>query len=725
MSARGNVVAVAVAVLMGGFAGKVGAATFTATVPQPPRYAFITNLGSGTISQYTIDATTGVLRPNGYTLCASGGQPICIAVDPANKFAMSGTFGTVAAQNALTAYTIATSGATGGRLTQVDNEVTHAGPNDLAFSIDGTTLYYPNLDSNFLRQFTVNTTTGIMAALGGTISTGTTPETPVVHPTLRVVYVPSFSDGNIAMYSNNNAGNALTETLGARVPIAGPSGSAPGPVSMVVPRNGKWAYVGAYETSSLHVFNINQSSGVLTAHATQPLLLPAGMTRPASLAADNTSNTLYCCNDGSNNVSVFSINQTTGVLTLIQTIAAGGNPARLNMDPSNSFVYCVNRTTNDVTMYSRAATGLLTTLGTVRAMNQPYAMAIAAGTAQTYVPKFAYCTNSGDDSIGQYSINATTGALTALNPRDVDSEGGQPLWAEIEPTGRFLYCLCRNDTGNGGRGIQRFTINQTTGQLTASGNLVATDDSPRRFAIEPSGRFLYLAHDTDQSIWTYSINAGTGALTRITGTAFTISTGNEIWGITVDVTGQFLLVPDRTNNRTSSYAINPVTGGLTFIQDSAAQGVDPYTVRNDPTGRFVYVGNNTSPETATYTLSATGTWGTVGTATAGGTTSIQFDVTPNGKFGYSANFGTNNVGVFTINQGTGALTSAGVQGVGQRPQGLIVDPSGKFLYVPNSGSATISCFTINQTTGALTAIGGGTVAAADGPHTVTIFGVLQ
>ncbi len=719
-AAVGHGAAVAVALIMGAFAQRVGAATYHQTVPRPARFAFVTNLTNSTISNYTVDST-GFLRPNGYTLCSSGGAPLCIAVDPLSRFAHCGTFGT-GAQNALISYTLGANG----RLAQTASISPFAGPNDLSYSVDGNTLYYPNLDSNFLRQFTVNATTGALTQLGGDIPSGMTPETPVVHPTLRVAYCVNYTDSNISVYSMASGTNALTETTTPATRVAVSPAGVPGPIAMTVSRNGRWAYVANYEASTMHVYTIDQTTGALTSLAGQQPVTVANMVNPTSLVVDNTSNTLYVCNDGSNNVSVLSLNQTTGAITLIQTIAAGTNPARINLDPSNNFVYVVNRVSNDVTMYSRSAsTGQLTTLGTVRTQGMPYAMAVSAGaTALTPTPRFAYCTNSGVDNIGMYSINATSGALTALNPATIGSNGDQPLWAEIEPTGRFLYCLNRGDNG-GARGIQRFSINATSGQLTAQGGLVATDDGPRRFAIEPSGRFLYLAHDTDRSLWTFSIDPGTGALIRLTAAGHTILPGNAVWGLSVDVTGQYLLLPDRTNNVTSVYAINPTTGTLTFVADSAAQGTGPYTVRGDPTGRFVYVGNTPNPETAAYTLAATGTMGTIGTASAGGTTSIQLDVTPNGRFAYSANFGTNNVGRFTVNQTTGALTGNGVTGVGTRPQGLIVDPSGRFLYVPNSGSDTISQFSINQTTGALTAIGGGTVATGDGPHTVTIFGVLQ
>jgi YVTN family beta-propeller protein len=80
-------------------------------------------------------------------------------------------------------------------------------------------------------------------------------------------------------------------------------------------------------------------------------------------------------------------------------------------------------------------------------------------------------------------------------------------------------------------------------------------------------------------------------------------------------------------------------------------------------------------------------------------------VDPSGKFAYVANFGSNDVSMFTIDATSGALTSTGTIAAGQSPTSIAVHPSGKFVYVTNSASNNISMFSIDATTGALTLIG--------------------
>ena len=61
---------------------------------------------------------------------------------------------------------------------------------------------------------------------------------------------------------------------------------------------------------------------------------------------------------------------------------------------------------------------------------------------------------------------------------------------------------------------------------------------------------------------------------------------------------------------------------------------------------------------------------------------------------------------------------------GTSPVSVTVDPSGKFAYVANYGSDNVSVYTINASTGALTAVGT-PVAAGTFPLSVTTTGVLE
>jgi YVTN family beta-propeller protein len=84
------------------------------------------------------------------------------------------------------------------------------------------------------------------------------------------------------------------------------------------------------------------------------------------VAVDPTGKFAYVTNSASNDVSMYTINATTGVLTPTGMVAAGQSPTSIAIHPSGNFVYVTNSVSNDVSMYSiDPATGALTLIGTI------------------------------------------------------------------------------------------------------------------------------------------------------------------------------------------------------------------------------------------------------------------------------------------------------------------------------------------------------------------------
>jgi YVTN family beta-propeller protein len=84
------------------------------------------------------------------------------------------------------------------------------------------------------------------------------------------------------------------------------------------------------------------------------------------VAVDPSGKFAYVTNSGSNDVSMYTINATTGVLTSGGTIAAGSTPTSIAIHPSGKFAYVTNAGSNDVSMYKiDTTTGALTLIGTI------------------------------------------------------------------------------------------------------------------------------------------------------------------------------------------------------------------------------------------------------------------------------------------------------------------------------------------------------------------------
>lgn len=93
-----------------------------------PRFAYVANRGDNTVAIYTVNATTGQLRHNGYV--ASGMSPLSVTVDPSGKFAYVANSGS----NDVSAYTI---NASTGALTSVGAAAV-AGTNPYSVITTGT-----------------------------------------------------------------------------------------------------------------------------------------------------------------------------------------------------------------------------------------------------------------------------------------------------------------------------------------------------------------------------------------------------------------------------------------------------------------------------------------------------------------------------------------------------------------------------------------------------------
>ena len=76
----------------------------------------------------------------------------------------------------------------------------------------------------------------------------------------------------------------------------------------------------------------------------------------------------------------------------------------------------------------------------------------------------------------------------------------------VDPYGEFVYVANRST-----QNVTPYTINQTTGALTA-GTTVAAELNPQAITVDPSGRYVYVANGDSNSVSGYTIDSGTGAL---------------------------------------------------------------------------------------------------------------------------------------------------------------------------------------------------------------------
>ncbi len=265
-----------------------------------------------------------------------------------------------------------------------------------------------------------------------------------------------------------------------------------------------------------------------------------------------------------------------------------------------------------------------------------------------------------------------------------------------------------------------------------STTLPGTTLDPSAMAIA-QGKFLYLADGSAQGIFGYSIDANTGILTALSGSPMSASflaglpvASVPTFSMVTNPTGTVLLIADLTNSLIYSFTIDASTGALTAASGSPFPSlVKPSNLATDGLGRFLYVtegdalGNGQGQAMAVFSLNGTTGGLNLGSQMAINMWTVAGD--PAGKFMFGADgeVGTkppNNaldehLYTFSINQNTGVLTQVASTVTVSAPTSALVHPSGGFVYVFGIDPALnfdspVEGFALNDSTGALTALQG-------------------
>ena len=230
------------------------------------------------------------------------------------------------------------------------------------------------------------------------------------------------------------------------------------------------------------------------------------------------------------------------------------------------------------------------------ALTQVSTNSSAPGSADMVVTpngKFLYFTNTPVAIVG-YSVDAS-GNLTALPGSPFANPETNPfalVGLVVDAGGKFLYT---SDPGQ--QNIVGYTIDSTTGALTAAPvTPLGVPRQIRQMAITPQGKFLYATDEFNSVVLGFSIDSSTGGLTAVAGSPFPVPSGNagqDIIGVTSDPSGKFLYTANAQGIGLSGFTINQTNGALTDIPGSPyATGSSQFTqtccVVVHPSGKFVY-----------------------------------------------------------------------------------------------------------------------------------------
>ena len=309
------------------------------------------------------------------------------------------------------------------------------------------------------------------------------------------IYATIPSTSELAVYREDPFSGTLTELAGTPYTIGD------GAHSVVIHPSGKFLYVAnpGQGENDISLFDI-ASNGYLTEVPPRTTVAPLGVL-PQLLLMDPSGNYLYVMNATSDNISVFSIDSKSGVLTQIagSPFSVGGlTPLNMQLTPSGNFLY----------------------------------VSVAGGQVGTL-----------NGSILGFSVNA--GALQSLSPPLTNADGVNPNGLVVDPSGSHLYVANTQSTS-----ISIFTIQSTGALAEVQGSPLADIyNDPSFLLLDPKGQFLYVANQGSNNVAVYSISATTGlpvALTTST-SAFAFTTESSPSFLAEDPDGRYLFVGNQGN----------------------------------------------------------------------------------------------------------------------------------------------------------------------------------
>jgi 6-phosphogluconolactonase (cycloisomerase 2 family) len=244
------------------------------------------------------------------------------------------------------------------------------------------------------------------------------------------VYVAG-STGQIAVFSINQANGTLTA-----VPCSFCStGAGSSPQNLVLDPTNTYLYVALPGKNAIGVGTIG-AGGTLTAFNATAYVGPSSgpsLFTPQDLALTPSGTVLYASNylgtgAGTNYITPFTVAGAT--LTVGTNVTTGFVPHGLTINPAGNFLYVANQGSNNVSGFSIGAGGALTAVP-----GSPFAAGTQPlGASADPTGKFVYVSNFSDNTVTGYAI-AANGSLTPV-PGSPFATGTGPyyLLAHLAPT---------------------------------------------------------------------------------------------------------------------------------------------------------------------------------------------------------------------------------------------------------------------------------------------------
>ncbi len=432
------------------------------------------------------------------------------------------------------------------------------GGDDLTVSANGAFAFVTRIASGGAYAVTVTAPAGKTCTVtggSGTVSATVTNVAVACVSNASLSVAGTVFVGEFLFVSNSGADSisafSIDAASGVLLSVGPPVAADRGPTAMASTIadayfDNRYLYVSNSRSSDVSAFAVDAGSGALTTVPGSPFAAGASPSALAVYAVTECSfrgghcqtlENLYVANSGSDTVSAYQIDQSTGFLTPIASHATGSGPSAMAVGtPSTPFLYIANTGgSNDISAFRTdiSSGGLIPVAGSPFPSNgNVSSLAFGAGDAFQYPPGesngtpgykgllYAANASGGTASIMGFSIHppmgdANDGALTALPgfPYDLPSCS----YIVADQAGAYLYATA-------GTKVFGFSIDKQTGALSPlPGSPVAVGATGDSVSIDPTNQFLYVTSRGAGKVTGFKLNAATGELTPMPGSPFAVS----------------------------------------------------------------------------------------------------------------------------------------------------------------------------------------------------------
>ncbi len=653
-------------------------------VNRPAHFVYVANQDDDTISMYVADAHTGALTFHGYIRQAEGERaPTSLQVRPDRRFLYVANEGDGITPSTVSVYAISN---TDGRLTRKAPTLVGAGVRDLAISASGQRLYVASYDSDLLYPMNVESANGSLSPAGVPLATGDGPAALALSPAGDRLWIVNRLGGTVSTFSIDPTSGALTKTVADKF-VDGV------PCDITTDVTGSQVFVTVEDTGRILAFDVNASTGALTKRSDE-----ATGVKPGKVAIHPAERFAYVVHSDSTSISIFAVQPDTGKLTPNGSAEVGAPAADIVFDASGLYAYVIEQGTNEIWIYSvDQGNGTLTQTSRIRSRSGPTSIAMVTGSAPLLQQgRCLYAVNNESGDLTSYQIGSA-GALTEVGTPAL--AGSDPRDTAVDPLNRYLVTV---DAGTNFLTI--YSIDPSSGAIGELWPAVALAGRSRGVAVDPTGRFVYVAVRAGNRVQSFEVDVAGHTLQPISN----VHSGSNPYTIAIDPTGQFLYVTNAVSDDIYAFVVREgVILEPPAIIDAPG---NPLEVSFSPSGEFAIVPLETGDHLATFAVNPrTGVLETVLPGRASNNKPVAVGVHRSGRFAYAAvNGGIADAGhlsSFAFDSETARLTNEVEHTESIHPRDLALDPSGRFVFTADEATASLSCFVVNPVTGNLQHLG--------------------